>query len=418
MPRPAASPGQFRQMLAGAIGNSLEWYDFAAYGYFAAIFGRNFFPSSDAVVSLASAFGVFAAAFLMRPIGGALFGHVGDRFGRKRALLLSAGLMTIATVAIGLLPTYAMIGPAAPFLLLGLRLLQGLSVGGEFATSIVFLVERSGPRRRGLLGSVACVGASCGTLLGSGVGVLVASLLDPAALEAWGWRIPFLLGIALGGTAFILRRVMVDDSLPAPHKGDRSPFAEAFRTEWPAMLRGILLCASFAATFYLVFVYMATYMQQADGLHRAPRAPDQHPQHGAVLAAVPCFAALSDQVGRKPVLAGAMLGIVLLSVPLFLLMGRPDAGSVLLGQCGFALLIAAYSGTVPATLVEMFCTRTRCTALAISYNTAFAILGGTAPMVAVYLVSRGHGDLGPAYYLMAVAVISLAGPNDDPRPDG
>jgi MFS family permease len=132
---PAASPGQFRQMLAGAIGNSLEWYDFAAYGYFAAIFGRNFFPSSDAVVSLASAFGVFAAAFLMRPIGGALFGHVGDRFGRKRALVLSAGLMTVATVAIGLLPTYAMIGPAAPFLLLGLRLLQGLSVGGEFATS-------------------------------------------------------------------------------------------------------------------------------------------------------------------------------------------------------------------------------------------------------------------------------------------
>ena len=396
-------------MLAGAIGNSLEWYDFAAYGYFAAIFGRNFFPSSDAVVSLASAFGVFAAAFLMRPIGGALFGHVGDRFGRKRALVLSAELMTIATVAIGLLPTYAMIGPAAPFLLLGLRLLQGLSVGGEFATSIVFLVERSGPRRRGLLGSVACVGASCGTLLGSGVGVLVASLLDPAALEAWGWRIPFLLGIALGGTAFILRRVMVDDALPAPHKGDRLPFAEVFRTEWPAMLRGILLCASFAATFYLVFVYMATYMQQADGL-TARRALQINTLAIALsLAALPCFAALSDKIGRKPVLAGAMLGIVLLSVPLFMLMGRPDASSVLLGQCGFALLIAAYSGTVPATLVEMFCTRTRCTALAISYNTAFAILGGTAPMVAVYLVSRGHGDMGPAYYLMAVAVISLLG---------
>src|SRR4029077_3473347 len=137
----------------------------------------------------------------------------------------------VATVAIGLLPTYAMIGPVAPFLLLGLRLLQGLSVGGEFATSIVFLVERSSPRRRGLLGSVACVGASCGTLLGSGVGVLVASLLDPAALEAWGWRIPFLLGIALGGTAFMLRRVMVDDSLPAPHQGDRPPVAEALRQE-------------------------------------------------------------------------------------------------------------------------------------------------------------------------------------------
>ncbi len=407
--RPAASPRQFRQMLAGAIGNSLEWYDFAAYGYFAAIFGRNFFPSSDAVVSLASAFGVFAAAFLMRPIGGALFGHIGDRFGRKRALLLSAGLMTLATVAIGLLPTYAMIGPAAPFLLLGLRLLQGLSVGGEFATSIVFLVERSGSRRRGLLGSVACVGASCGTLLGSGVGVLVASLLDPAALEAWGWRIPFLLGIALGGMAFMLRRVMVDDSLPAPHKGDRSPFAEALRTEWREMLRGIVICASFAASFYLVFVYMATFMQQVDRLTAARALQINTLSMVLVLAAVPCFAALSDRVGRKPVLAGAMLGTLLLSIPLFLLMARPEAGWILLGQCGFALLIGAYSGTVPATLVEMFCTRTRCTALAISYNTAFAILGGTAPMVAVFLVSHEHGDLGPAYYLMAVAAISLAG---------
>jgi len=259
-----APAGNFRQILAGAIGNSLEWYDFAAYGYFAAIFGRNFFPASDPIVSLASAFGVFAAAFLMRPIGGALFGHVGDRYGRKRALLLSAGLMTIATFAIGLLPTYAVIGPAAPFLLLALRLLQGLSVGGEYATSIVFLVERSGPRRRGLLGSIACMGASCGTLLGSGVGALVATLLDSAALQDWGWRIPFLLGIALGGTAFLLRRVMVDDALPAPHKGDRMPFAEALRTEWPMMLKGVLLCASFAATFYLVFVYMATYMGAID----------------------------------------------------------------------------------------------------------------------------------------------------------
>jgi MHS family proline/betaine transporter-like MFS transporter len=360
-------------------------------------------------VSLASAFGVFAAAFLMRPIGGALFGHIGDRFGRKRALLLSAGLMTVATFAIGLLPTYAMIGPAAPFLLLGFRLLQGLSVGGEYATSIVFLVERSDPRRRGLLGSVACIGASCGTLLGSGVGALIAALLDPAELQAWGWRVPFLLGIALGGTAFVLRRVMVDDSLPAAHKGDRLPFAEAFRTEWPAMLRGILLCASFAASFYLVFVYMATYMQQADALPARRALQINTLSMVLMLAAVPCFAALSDRVGRKPVLAASMLGILLLSVPLFLLMGRPDAGSVLLGQCGFALLIAAYSGTVPAALVEMFRTRTRCTALAISYNTAFAILGGTAPMVAVYLVSREHGDLGPAYYLMAVAVISLVG---------
>jgi MFS transporter, MHS family, proline/betaine transporter len=179
-----------RQILAGAIGNVLEWYDFAAYGYFASALAKNFFPSDNAALSLASTFGVFAAAFLMRPVGGALFGHIGDRLGRKQALLTSAGLMTVATFAMGLLPGYATVGAAAPLLLIGFRLLQGLSIGGEFTASAVFLVERSDPRHRGLSGSYASMSATAGLLLGSGIGAIETWILSPAQVDAWGWRIP------------------------------------------------------------------------------------------------------------------------------------------------------------------------------------------------------------------------------------
>ena len=386
----------------------LEWYDFAAYGYFAAIFGKNFFPSGNAVISLAAAFGVFAAAFLMRPIGGALFGHVGDRFGRKRALLTSAGLMTLATIAIGFLPTYAAIGAVAPLLLIVLRLLQGLSVGGEFSSSIIFLVEHSPPRHRGLLGSIASMGATIGILLGSGVSTLITWWLSQAELEAWGWRIPFLLGIVLGVGAFILRRVLTDEAPPKDFT-QRLPLAEALERDWRDILRGTATCASFATMFYLVFVYLVTMMQQVDGLP-VRRALEINTLGMFVLLFVtPCFGALSDRIGRKSVLLGSVSGTILLAWPLFGLLLTPDPRWILAGQAGFALLIGAFAGPMEAMLVELYRGRTRCTALSLSYNTAFALLGGTSPMIAVYLVSEERLNYGPAWYLMVLAAVSLAG---------
>ena len=193
-----------RMLVAGAIGNVLEWYDFAAYGYFASAFGRNFFPSTDQFVSLISAFGVFAVAFMMRPIGSIIFGHIGDRYGRKRALMVSVTAMALSTFAIGLLPTYAHIGSLAPLLLILLRMIQGISVGGEYTTSIIFLVEQSAPQRRGFIGSWASFSATAGALLGSLVGGVVTRLLDPAEVLAWGWRLPFLPGILLGAVAYVM----------------------------------------------------------------------------------------------------------------------------------------------------------------------------------------------------------------------
>jgi MHS family proline/betaine transporter-like MFS transporter len=396
------------QILAGAIGNVLEWYDFAAYGYFASALAKNFFPSDNAALSLASTFGVFAAAFLVRPIGGALFGHIGDRFGRKRALLTSAGLMTVATFAMGLLPGYSSIGAAAPLLLIGFRLLQGLSIGGEFTASAVFLVERSDPRHRGLTGSYTSMSATAGLLLGSGIGVIATWMLSPAQVDAWGWRIPFLLGIVLGGVALVLRRVIADDEPQAERKQERLPLVEALATDWREIVRGAVICAAFAAGFYLIFVYVVTMVEQIDGMPAHPALEINTLSMLVLIAATPCFGALSDRIGRKRVMLAALGSLVLFSWPLFKLLLSPHFLTVLLGQSMFALIVAAWFGTIEAALVEMFRARTRCTALSISYNTAFAVFGGTAPIIAIYLVNQLHADFGPAFFLMAMGAISFA----------
>ena len=197
-----------RVVAAGAIGNVLEWYDFAVYGYFAAAIGRAFFPSADPVAQILAAFGVFAVGFLMRPVGGAVIGHIGDRLGRRAALSFSVAAMAVPTFLVGVLPGYETLGVFAPILLTLLRMIQGLSVGGEFTTSIVFMVERAEPAHRGLIGAMASCGAVAGILLGSATGAALAALMPPESLESWGWRIPFLLGLVVGLAGVLLRRTI------------------------------------------------------------------------------------------------------------------------------------------------------------------------------------------------------------------
>src|SRR6516162_5428672 len=199
-----------RVIVAGMIGNVLEWYDFAVYGYFATAIGQAFFPNQDRVAQLLSAFGVFALGYLMRPLGGAVTGHIGDRFGRRAALTFSVVAMAIPTFLIGLLPGYKTLGLLAPIALTFLRVVQGLSVGGEYTSSMVFLVEQAPKGRRGLMGGLAVCGATAGILLGSAVGAGFAANMSAAALAAWGWRIPFLLGLLVGAGGYILRRQLLE----------------------------------------------------------------------------------------------------------------------------------------------------------------------------------------------------------------
>ena len=397
--------GQSRAIVAGIAGNVMEWYDFSVYGYFAAIIGRNFFPTGDRTTSLIAAFGVFAAGFFMRPLGSILFGYIGDKKGRKLALTISVGMMAVPTFLIGVLPTYQQIGLWASLSLVLLRLLQGLSVGGEFTTSAIFLVEGSAAGRRGFLGSFAPLGASAGTLLGSAIGAAVTTLLGQSSIESWGWRVPFLIGILVGVVGLYIRSGLVEDRLPQPKT--KSPVREAFQTEWRTILRLIGLNAAFAVSFYMGFVYVTTYIRQVDHIAQSTALDINTIAMLVTLALIPLIGVLSDRIGRKPILLVATGGLFVLAWPLFWMLHHPEIAVVLSAQIGFAVLVACFGGTVPTAMVELVPDRVRCTVLSVGYNTGMAFLGGVTPLVAVYTIQRSQYDLSPAFLLMAAAAVSF-----------
>ena len=386
-----------RGVIAGVVGNMLEWYDFALFGFFAREIGAHFFPADDPTASLLAAFGTFAAGFLMRPVGGALFGWVGDRYGRKQALIWSVLAMAFPSFFIGLLPSAATIGFAAPVLLLLFRLMQGLAVGGEYMASSVFLVEGAPPGRRGLMGSWGPIGASAGILLGSAAGAIVNAVLPAEAVAAWGWRIPFLAGLAVGLGGLAIRRHYVER---VPHQPvAKSPLREAFRTHWRTMLHLVGLVAGGGVGFYAVFVYSTTWLEQVAGVAASTALGINTAAMALTLVAVPAAGWASDRVGRRPVLALSAGALTLLAYPCMALMATGRPGAILLGQGVLAILIGAVLGILPVTMAELAPWRVRCSVLSVAYNVSIALLGGTTPMVAAWLVARTQMPLTPAIYV-------------------
>jgi MFS transporter, MHS family, proline/betaine transporter len=400
--------GRYQPILAGIVGNVMEWYDFTAYGYFASVIGRNFFPGTSPLGSLIAAFGVFAAGFLMRPVGSLIFGHIGDRITRNVALVISVIAMAFPTFLIGVLPTYQQIGIAAPLLLTFLRLAQGLSVGGEYTTSFIYLVEQAPPQHRGLFGSLGPVGVAGGILLGSAIGAILTTWLDSQAIAAWGWRVPFILGIGVGLAGYYIRRqIGLGDAEPKSGQTVKSPVTEAFRTEWRGMIRIVAFLAFGGIGWYLCFVYVTTWLRQSEHIAASTAFDINVVAILVLIALAPICGDASDRVGRKPIVIAATASAVLFAWPLFWLMHHPSALMALLGQCGLAALIAAYVGPASAFMVEAFPTRIRCSALSFAYSASLSIFGGTAPMVAVFTIQHTKDDLSPAFYMMGAAVISL-----------
>jgi MHS family proline/betaine transporter-like MFS transporter len=387
------------------IGNVLEWYDFAVYGYFATAIGRHFFPHEDAVAQLLSAFGVFAIGYVMRPIGGAVIGHIGDRFGRRTALTFSVAAMAIPTFLIGLLPGYATLGLAAPIALTLLRMVQGLSVGGEYTSSMVFLVEHAPDGRRGMMGALASCGATAGILLGSAVGAGFAASMSDAALDAWGWRIPFLLGLAVGIAGYLLRRHVME-TVPAERR-KRAPIMETLSHHWRIVLGFAGLSAFNAVSFYVGFVYLVSWLQTADGIAPARALEINSLSMAVLLPVVMATGFLSDRVGRKPLLLLACILGFVGAVPLFLLLNHPSAISAQLGQLGLVAVIGLYGGTQPAIMVEAAPLPVRCTAVALGYNITFGVIGGFTPLAATWLVDRTGDEIAPAFLIMAAAAVTF-----------
>jgi MHS family proline/betaine transporter-like MFS transporter len=394
-----------RIVTAGVIGNVLEWYDFAVYGYFAATLGAQFFPADDPSSQTLAAFATYAVGFLMRPVGAALFGHIGDRYGRARALVISIALMAIPTVLMGLLPTYASIGIAAPFAMVVLRMAQGLAVGGEFTSSMVFLAENSPQSRRGFFTSFSMFGATAGTMLGSAVVGALTAVMSADALASWGWRAAFVSGIVVAAVGVAIRRGMFDAPGGATEK---APLKRAFREHRWQVLRIGVLNSGTAVIYYTLFVYAATWVPQTTTVVRATAIQITTLSMVTFLVVLPLVAALCDRIGRKRVMITGLVSCLLLAYPLVRLMHGGDPVLLAVGQLTFAALLACSMAPIPATMCETFPRGVRVSAVSVGYGLAYALFGGTAPLVAGWLIRRTGNDLAFVGYIVAVVALSLA----------
>lgn len=400
-----------RAVAAGVIGNALEWYDFGVYGYLVSTISLLFFPVGDPLVSRLLTFAVFGVGFVMRPVGSFVFGIYGDRAGRRKALSAVIFLMAFSTFAIGLLPTYRQVGLLGPILLVIARLLQGLSAGGEGGGSTSYIVEYAPEGRRGLFGSWQQATVGAGFLLGSLSAALVTQILPHDALLAWGWRIPFLLGLAVGLFGAYVRWRYSDTPkfIEAEKQGEvsKAPLFEALTRYWRQTLTVFGLSLHFTVAYYIPIVFMTSYVVSVAKLAPSSALWINVTCLVAYVALTPVWGALSDKVGRKPLMLLSAGGFVVLAYPLFMMASSGSLTLALAAQLTMVVLLSFYAGPVPAAFSELFPTRVRYTALSVGNNVAVTIFGGFAPFIATWLIKATGNNLAPSYYLMAASAVSL-----------
>lgn len=396
---------------ASFIGNFVEWFDYAAYGYLAVTIAAVFFPESAPQTALLLTFGLFAISFLVRPLGGFVWGHIGDRIGRREALSWSILLMSGATFAIALLPGYLTIGVAAPLLLLALRLIQGFSASGEYAGASAFLVEYAPANRRGLYAAVVPASTAAGLLLGSLMAALLTGLLDPEQMQSWGWRIPFLLAAPMGLIGRYIRTKLEDSpvflELTQDESTSKTPVSSLFRNHWKQLLLAAGAVLLNAVGFYVILSYMPTYLSQELGLASSLAYLATTVALATYIGFIFITGMLSDRFGRRRVLMTASVLFILFTVPAFMLLDTGNFAMILLVQVLLGAMLTLNDGTLPSFLAEMFPTRVRYSGFAVSFNLSNALFGGTAPFVATLLIASSGSVLAPGWYLMGAAVVSL-----------
>ena len=408
----APTTGIRRTAVAGSAGMFIEFYEYGIYGSFAPVISSVFFPQSDGITALLLTYGIFAVTFLFRPLGGAVLGVVGDRVGRRAALLLSLGIITVATTLIGLTPGYAVLGVAAPILLLLFRLAQGFSAGGEVSAAVTLVGEHAPPGKRAFYVSFVQAASFSALLTGTLLGIVLTQSLSEEALHSWGWRIPFLLALPLGLAGIWIRRKVAEapafEQLREDDDLARSPLKAAFHSSENRRL--MLLAAAVpllnSVGYYVLFNYLPTYLTKQ--LKFSSTAGFTITSIGllALIVSIPFAARLADRLGRRPLLIGSGLAMALLTYPAYLVMQQGSLALAVLGIVVLAIIFAGHTGVIHTVLMEMFPASVRTTSYSIGYNVGLAIFGGGGPLVVTALIGS-TGDPGiPAYYIIFSALVS------------
>lgn len=407
-----SEPGAVSKAVRGAaIGNTVEWFDFAIYGFLATYIADKFFPPGDETAALLNTFAIFAAAFFMRPLGGFFFGPLGDRIGRQRVLALVILMMSASTLAIGLVPSYDSIGMLAPILLLLLRCLQGFSAGGEYGSGACYLAEFASDKHRGFVVSFLVWSVVVGFLLGSITVTGLEAMLSESAMDSYGWRIPFLIAGALGAVGLYIRLKLGDtpefESLRDEGQVSESPLKEAVTTSWRPILQIIGLVVIHNVGFYIVFTFLPSYFTKTLEFTKMDAFVSITVASLVAIVLIPPLGALSDRIGRKPLLIAGSIGFAVFAYPLFLLLNTGSLPAAIAAHAALAAIESVFVCASLAAGAELFATRVRSSGYSIGYNLSVAVFGGTAPYVATWLVARTGNEIAPAYYVIAAAIITL-----------
>ena len=395
-----------RSLTVAAFSTIVEWYDFTLYLYFATVLARVFYGGGSG--SLLLTLGGFAIAYLMRPLGAVFFSHIGDRRGRRHMMLLSVALMTGAMLVTALLPTRSAIGPAAGWLLLLLRCVMGFSVGGEYTGVVAYLLEGSPERHRGLITSSASAASEIGALLAVGISALTVSLLSTQALDDWGWRIPFFVGAALAGSVWIARSTMHESPEFRRQQEEGTvpdvPLRHALSNHRAGIARGFSISALGSITYYVGITYVPAFLTSVGSLSEGEALWLATIAAVAVILVTPVVGALSDRIGRKPVLLGLCAGSALLPITMFSVMASGARSQALAGAVVLALLAGAVSAVGAVATAEQFPGEGRITGLALGATMATAIFGGLTPYAAQLLVERSGWATAPGIMIALVAL--------------
>lgn len=400
------------QILAGsAFGNMIEWFDYASYGYLATIIASVFFAPGNETAALLQTFAVFALSFLVRPIGGLVWGHYGDRIGRKKVLILTMCMMSLSTFAIGLIPGYGSIGILAPILLLACRVIQGFSASGEYAGASLMIAEHAPKKKRGLLVSMVPASTASGMLLGAIVTSVLQFSLTDVDLQSWGWRIPFLMSLPLGIIGLIIRLKMEDSPVFSEMKEEKSAVKQLGAVEGIRKHKGKVfiafgvICLN-AIGFYIILSYMPTYLTTVLNFDSLQSTLTSIFTLLAYVVMLPIVGTITDKFGRKPVLMAACILFIVCTYPIFLLMSMGGAFT-LISMILLGAILACNDGVLATFLSEIFPTEVRYSGFALSFNAGNALFGGTAPYLATFLIALSGNDFAPAFYLIAGAIIAL-----------